>query len=417
MSSSSEARQQDLWRLIHLSLLCGFVLLVLAGISVFRSLHIMEGNSDFVANYSAARLVRQHGASNLYNLELQRAVQKEVLQGGTFPGGLLPYTHPPFELLLFAPFGYLSYRSAFILWSTLNGLSLLMLPWAMSRTALRSLKSWRKTILFAAMSFYPFAVCLWVGQDSIVYLWLVVSSYLLLKRRNEFWAGVVIGLSFFRFQTSALLIAPLLFHRRWSALAGLLSCLSGLWVISWGLVGTSGLTDYWNFLRVLSSNPDGMEIAVQERMMNWAGQLSLLGAANLDKPQALVILGSVGLFCIHLLWVGKWQPGGMSFGLQFGATVLVSLLASPHHYMYDLSAAFLPAMLFLEHMLGTHGASRQTVAMGSTLITFPWALFLSLPIARFLQVQLGVLWMTLMFCFALAQIRSNTNLARQAQPE
>ena len=207
-SFNGPRRERTLWRRIHLSLLCGFSLLVMAGFAVFRDLRILEGNSDFAANYSAARLVRQFGTSDLYSLELQKKVQKEVLRGGSFPGGLLPYTHPPFEILLFAPFGYLPYSHAFILWDLLNGSSLLLLPWVMSTSRFGGLKAHRKTILFAVVSFYPFAVCLWVGQDSIVYLWLVILAYILLRRHKEFWAGVVLGLSFFRFQTSCLLVAP-----------------------------------------------------------------------------------------------------------------------------------------------------------------------------------------------------------------
>src|SRR5262249_43377352 len=154
---------------------------------------------------------------------------REILRGGSFPGELLPETHPPFEILLFAPFGYLSYRTAFITWTLLNGVSLLFLPWVLrSPTKLGCRKM---TVLLSALSFYPFAVCLWVGQDSIVYLWFVVFAYCSLKKGKEFRAGTLLGLSFFRFPMSSLLVAPLLFKRRFHALCGLLLCLAGLLAI------------------------------------------------------------------------------------------------------------------------------------------------------------------------------------------
>lgn len=404
MSSFISSRERAVWPLVHSSLLCGFLILLPAGISVFRDLQILEGNSDFVAHYTAARLVHQYGPSDLYDLELQKRVQREILRGGSFPGGLLPETHPPFEILLFAPLGYLPYRAAFVTWTILNGVSLLFLPWALSRSSPKNLGCRKTTVMLSALSFYPFAVCLWVGQDSIVYLWLVVFAYGSLIKGKEFRAGALLGLSFFRFPMSCLLVAPLLFKRRFHALSGLLLCLAGLMAIALALTGTGGLSDYWKLLNVLSSNPDGMEISVEGRMINWAGQLFLFGISGLHKSRGLV-LALAGLCLIHQLWIGKWEPDSTSFGLRFAGTVMVSLLASPHHYMYDLSAVFLSAMLFLEYVSVAEGGGWRILAMSGALITFPWALFLSLPVAGATQIQLGVVWMTVMSCLALVQVR------------
>ena len=150
-----------------------------------------------------------------------------------------------------------------------------------------------------------------------------------------------------------------------------------------------------------------MEIALEHRMMNWAGQLFLLGVAGLQKPKGVLLLGLLGLFCIRLLWLGKWEPASKAFGLQFAATLLVSVLASPHHYIYDLSVVFLSAM---QHVLDTDGTSWPSSAMSVMLMTLPWALFLSLPSALIIRVQLGVLWTTVMSSLAFVQIRSTRAL-------
>ena len=85
---------------------------------------ILQGNSDFIIYYTAARMVLAGHSQSLYDLAQQEQFQKRILQelgsSISFQDGLLPYNHPPFEVLWFLPLAELPYHSAFLLWLGVN---------------------------------------------------------------------------------------------------------------------------------------------------------------------------------------------------------------------------------------------------------------------------------------------------------
>ena len=102
--------------------ICGLVFLFFAfgDVSWTSFERALSGSADFTIFYTAARLVREYPPSKLYDLETQSHVQREVLGAYILPRGFLPYNHPPFEMLLFLPMGYLSYSVAFLVWLGVN---------------------------------------------------------------------------------------------------------------------------------------------------------------------------------------------------------------------------------------------------------------------------------------------------------
>ena len=103
------------------------VLLFLAGM---LSLHLIiawdsidlirKGYPDFSTFYSGASIVRQGLGKQLYDEATQYRVQLQFAAGVSIRQGPLPYIHPPFEALLFIPFTWLSYPTAYLLWNLLN---------------------------------------------------------------------------------------------------------------------------------------------------------------------------------------------------------------------------------------------------------------------------------------------------------
>ena len=152
------------WRLLHLYLLAISLLLFAGGFLWFRSHHVLAGNTDFTIYYTALQIVRNYSFSHLYDLEIQSVVQREILDGSLLAGGLLPFNHPPFEVLLFLPLEILGFRWALLCWLFATLALVFLLPkglqWLLPGLSGRTL-----TLRLSALSFYPFLVCLWQGQD------------------------------------------------------------------------------------------------------------------------------------------------------------------------------------------------------------------------------------------------------------
>ena len=162
------------------------LLLFLAGM---LSLHIVvawrsrdlvrKGYPDFTALYSAGKIVREGLGKQLYDSQTQYRIQQEFAAGVSIRQGPLPYIHPPWEALIFAPFTWFSYPVAYLLWDAVNVLILLSLP-LLLRNQLFQLKHVSALFwLFVSLAFYPMFFDLLQGQDILpLLLFLLSLSYL-----------------------------------------------------------------------------------------------------------------------------------------------------------------------------------------------------------------------------------------------
>jgi len=155
---------------------------------------IRKGYPDFTIFYSAGKIVRQGLGSKLYDEQTQYRVQQEFAAGVSIRQGPLPYNHPPFEALIFVPFTWLPYFTAYLLWDLVNLLILVALP-SLLRPHVPLLQrvpvaGW----LFVSLAFFPVFVALLQGQDIILLLLLFTLAFVSLKSRADFAAGCWLGL-------------------------------------------------------------------------------------------------------------------------------------------------------------------------------------------------------------------------------
>jgi len=101
------------WLIVALILNLGLA----ASNAVFLLQPTREQRGDFVQLYTAWSLVRGGDGPRLYDYRLQAERQRTLLNGWTFPGGVLPFNYPPHVGLLFAPVSALPLRPAFVVWS------------------------------------------------------------------------------------------------------------------------------------------------------------------------------------------------------------------------------------------------------------------------------------------------------------
>src|SRR5215469_5264155 len=122
---------------------------------------------DFRAFYGAGWLLLHH-PTQLFDLSVQTAIQNAVVCP-MWRG--VPFYHPAYEALLYAPLTLLSYHSAYIVYSVINVL-LLALCYVVAPASAdpRISKAVRPLLFFVC---FPAFMAIAEGQDSIVFLLLI----------------------------------------------------------------------------------------------------------------------------------------------------------------------------------------------------------------------------------------------------
>jgi hypothetical protein len=300
---------------------------------------IATGYGDYVIYYSGAQIIRDGAGGDLYDLDQQRRYQ--VRFDVPIRKDVLPYNHPPYELLWHVPLTYLSYFNAFLVWSAINfGLLIGLARWfAPSERFDLQLMSW--LMLFG---FYPVLTVFLHGQDSILLLFLIAASTVALKRRKPVAAGVLLALASFKPQ----IVLPIALawsckSYRKAAVAWLVSVTS-LVLLSGLMVGIPGMLKYAELISWIDKTNYTINPAL---MPNLRGLIHLLLAAH--SPSAVAPLTGLLTLSVFAYIVYLWRRAPFATEMEFDATVALtvtlSALASYHAYTHDFTVLLLPALM------------------------------------------------------------------------
>jgi hypothetical protein len=379
--SRPERSSQLLVATFLLAMTIGHVAMVVA---VWPSLR--SGYQDFTIFYTAGSMVRNGQVSTLYDLSAQYRTQREFAPDVRIRKAALPYNHPPFEALLFVPFSSLAYVPAFLLWTAL---SLLLL--AASLTLLRTFAEIRALspalLALAAAGFFPVAISLIQGQDTVLLLLIVVASMILMSRTRAATAGAVLALGLFKPHFAGPL-ALLLAARRPRLLAGFVPMGIVLAGVSVATLGWNGAFHYIGFVLHLESSGAGGAIGAND-MPNLRGLIDTLAGSRTGTglSQLVVLVISVGLYSATLRHIRKFVDIQSAFALATVVTILISY----HGLPYDL-ILLLPVALFL---FANQTRSRADVAILLLLFLTPLYALLWLrfnQFAWFALILIALLW-------------------------
>ncbi len=224
---------------------------------------LKNGYQDFTIFYTAGRMVRSGQASTLYDPDAQYRTEKEFAPDVRIRQAALPYIHTPFEALLFVPFTFLGYTPAYALWTALN-VALIILNLALLRKHFAEIRALSPVLLMlAAAGFFPIAIGLIQGQDTILVLLSVVLSMVLLKDGRDSLAGAALGLGLFKFHFIAPL-ALILAIRRPRLLAGFAPIGLGFGCLSILIVGLRGVVHYVHYVLNLERTGAGGAIMASD---------------------------------------------------------------------------------------------------------------------------------------------------------
>ena len=338
----------------------------------------LRGHADFRQLYVAGYMVRTGHRTQLYDYAAQAYFQNTLVSNDE---RALPFIRPAYQALMFVPFSLLPYRTAYLGFLLLN-LLLLALAFLMLQPRLRGLsRVWPGLPPALFLGFYPVALALMQGQDSILLLALLAAALVSLERNRDLTAGALAGVGLFKFQIVVPIVLLFLLWRRWRFVKGFM--FSAILV---GLLSfiTSGWAETVVFVHSLLSVGAGLpavpgEINFPLRINIMANLRGLIyGLASLRVPQRWLQVTTLLLSSIVVISVrarGRQQRGGDALVLAITAGVVVSY----YLFIHDLSILLIPIVLTLDRSISRNGTGepfgRAAAAISALLFVAPMCIF------------------------------------------
>ncbi len=349
--------------------------------------------TDFISTLTGGQIIRNGDAQALYDPQVQRAAQLEVLAPyrTLLPGQILPYNHLPFEALFVAPLMSLPLPLVFAGWTLLMGvvigLSLGLLDGALS---VSQRAGWVTSL--AACSYMPLIRSLMLGQNSALVLLGLCGTYTALKRDKPQWAAASLLLVALKPQVLPAVLLLLVLQKEWRVILGFAGLLVGLVVAAMPLLGFGWPLQYTKLLLNVGGWTD--KNAIDPGIMhNWRGfATDVLGIApGLQTPLYLALsLLSLGL--VVWAWTRSWkgtQPRAgtksRDWSLLWALTGIVAILTSLHLNPHDLTLAIFPAWIIAMHAMSPSTGMGRRVAWLGIL----WTAYALFPIGLALQSATG----------------------------
>jgi len=303
--------------------------------------------SDFRIFMTGVALVHAGHGHELYQFRAQQIAQ-EALYPDTRVNGLLPFNHLAFELLLYWPVALLPYHVAIAVWSLLNLLIVFVIGWLLEAYTTAITQATGIPNAMFLLAFYPVIYVFGEGQDSLIFLLLVVLSLRAMDAERPFLAGLLLAAGCFKLHLALLMgFFVLVLGRKWKGVAGFAAGGAMATAISVLMVGRNFFHDYFLMLRQQEvMTPWGF---IPMFMPNLRGVLRWTLRRTLDPGQivpvvfmASVVIGVVATWLVIRARVPK------DSGLLYSISALTTILISYHLHVQDLALAALPILLVVD---------------------------------------------------------------------
>jgi len=329
----------------------------------------LGGHSDFRQIYAAAQMVRTGESSHLYDPVAQDRAQNKFVGLDR----IIPFIRPAYELLLFLPLTFLSYRRAYFVLLAAN-LLLLFVIYRLMRPKMENLAGifpWLPAAMLLA--FLPIGIALIEGQDSVLLLLLFAVALACMDQGRETLAGVVTGLGMFKFQLTIPLALIFLLWRRWDFVRGVLLSAVPAAALSIWMVGFAQVRLYIRLLLFMAQPSPIMDVyplMTINRMMNLHGLVFGILGSNVSPfwIAAITIVASV----LVILCLARISPSGPD---AFLYALISGVVLSYYLFFHDSSSLFIPIAIALDRFVGTEASSdgkgKTVFRLAALLFVFP----------------------------------------------
>lgn len=287
--------------------------------------------ADYVEFHAAGQAVLEGKSDRLYARAEQHERQERIAR--TKRSDDVPFMYPPFVAAAFVPLALLPFLVAFAIYS-IGNLALL-------RACLRMLGEPSSTML-VVMSWFPVFAVTSYGHFTFLTMALVAATWVLRKRGQHFFAGIVFGLS--AYKPNLMLGVAFLFlldiKRSWKSLVGAGISAGVLGAICFVLMPDASRAYVYALQHDLPALQAGAgSLFVKEHTLHVFWTCLLPGQASIVKVLTL-LCQIAALAGFVLLWRKKPKPE-----VAFAAAIVLSFWLTPYTILYDISLLAIAAIL------------------------------------------------------------------------
>ncbi|MFN2581119.1 MAG: glycosyltransferase family 87 protein [Candidatus Dormibacteria bacterium] len=342
-----------------------------------------SGHHDFFAFYSAATLVHDGRAGDLYNAGAVTTVERGIWPQPTGYAGYMPFLNPPSAAVVLSPLATLSFGGARITWFLISVAVVVGSALLLTRGHTRRVQTLGMLVALATFPAYQAFV---EGQWSFVLLLGTLLALLAWRRGRQWVAGIALVVLWLKPPLLLLVLIWLLLTRRWRVAAAAVAAVIALTVITLPWTGMGANLAYLQYLvNVSAAHASGGgaagAAAWEGAFANMEGLLglgaTLAGQANAlatDIVSAVLALALIGYFAwtTQRDWLCKPIPLNVVL-----AALCTGLLLDPHLYAQDCVLLLLLAAVTLERLqwtrfragLALYAVSDETAAVAVLLVT------------------------------------------------
>lgn len=352
--------------------------------------------TDFLHFYTLGLIAREHRGPELYDMK----VQSELAPTHVPQASGLPYLplYPPQTSILFAPLAHLSYAHALVVWWMVSAILYFLCCYWVWRTC-PNLQTHRVTVAILAAAFPAlFHLIAW-GQTSALALACFTGTYLSLRSKRQFLAGIVVGCLAFKPQLA--LAVAVVFIAAGAGKVVIGATLSGLAQFLVGVLyyGSQAFHDWLWMLGNLRSALPFLEPKIYQTYC-----LRTFWSMLIPIPGPALVLYALSAALLLGITILLWRRPSMPLSVRFSALLFATVLVAPHLTVYDL-VILAPALLLLPDWLISVPMNDVKSNIGTAL--YCAYLFPVAPIAWLAHVQLAVIAMSAVIFLLWRQSRSS----------
>jgi hypothetical protein len=338
--------------------------------------------TDFLHFYTLGSLAAAHRGADLYSMTAQAALAAQRVPAAAGIRYLPLY--PPQLSLLFAPPSHLPYAWALVVWWTICASVYGVCCYCVWRSC-GHLRQHGLTVLILAIGFPAFFHLIAWGQTSALALACFTLMFFLLRDKNDFLAGLVLGCLIFKPQLGVAAAVVFLATGAWKTVLG--AAISAAAQLGVGILyyGKAPLLQWIDRLIHLQSL---MPLLEPKPYQTYSLRTFWTMLAPWPESVALYALTAAAVLVIAAV---VWKRASLPLGIRYSALLLATVLVAPHLTVYDL-VILAPAFLLLADSLAGQSETSSRNWLG-TLLYLAYMLPLVGPFARWTHVQLAVIAM------------------------
>jgi len=378
-----------------LSVLTFFLTILLLYTSL--GLRFFLRSTDFRAFYTGGLMLLNNVTQDFYTLSTQYNWQHKFTPEMSDPKYLMPFVYPPFVAIPMAFIALLPFETAYFVYMLWNIALLAVLCFLIIRIC-KNVKTITKVALITmCVTFLPILTTIIQGQLSLLLTLALLNIWLSFKAGNKMRCGLWLSLLFVRPHLVIVPIIAFALKRELRVLIGLAIGSSILLMLSYLLVGWSGLKEYITLLTSAFSWGDAYTRHPQ-MLHSWNGFIHFLFNTN-QLRGIIFLLWLLGIILATALllwaWRGRLIAKTSKFALQWAILVLTMLFTSPHVNFHDLSLLIVPGLLVTFYLTREKHDAKWNRLLTLLLFLGYFSVSFTLVAQTYLRLQISVLFMLL----------------------